>query len=165
MSDQPFLRIRNNQHLADKIHQNRFSGGYCSGGHGLSIGSVGGRDDNTVDTVTFKSSTVTKSQNGIRIKTKAGDTGSVSGVSYSDITLSSITDYGIVVTQAYDGDEATDGIPITDFTLSGISGTVDSDADAAIYIDCASCSGWTWSSVDVTGADNDCTGEPSGVSC
>lgn len=64
----------------------RFSGGYCSGGHGLSIGSVGGRDDNTVDTVTFKSSTVTNSQNGIRIKTKAGDTGTVSGVSYSDIT-------------------------------------------------------------------------------
>jgi polygalacturonase len=41
-----------------------FSGGTCSGGHGLSIGSVGGRDDNTVDTVTFKDSTVSKSVNG-----------------------------------------------------------------------------------------------------
>lgn len=79
--------------------------------------------------------------------------------------VSSITDYGIIVTQAYDGDEATDGIPITDFTLSGISGSVDSDADAAIFIDCAACSDWTWSSVDVTGADNDCTGEPSGITC
>ena len=27
-----------------------FTGGYCSGGHGLSIGSVGGRDNNVVDT-------------------------------------------------------------------------------------------------------------------
>jgi polygalacturonase len=41
-----------------------FSGGTCSGGHGLSIGSVGGRDDNTVDTVTFKDSEVTNSDNG-----------------------------------------------------------------------------------------------------
>lgn len=41
-----------------------FSGGTCSGGHGLSIGSVGGRDDNTVENVTFKKSTVTKSVNG-----------------------------------------------------------------------------------------------------
>lgn len=83
----------------------------------------------------------------------------------SATAVSSISDYGIIVTQAYDGDEATDGIPITDFTLDGVSGTVDSDADAAIFIDCASCSDWTWSSVDVTGADNDCTGEPSGISC
>jgi polygalacturonase len=30
----------------------------------LSIGSVGGRDDNTVDTVTFKDSEVTNSDNG-----------------------------------------------------------------------------------------------------
>lgn len=64
----------------------RFSGGTCSGGHGLSIGSVGGRDDNTVKTVSFKSSTITKSQNGVRIKTKSGKTGSVSGITYSDIT-------------------------------------------------------------------------------
>lgn len=69
---------------------NRFSGGYCSGGHGLSIGSVGGRDDNTVKTVSFKSSTITKSQNGVRIKTKAGDTGSVSDITYSDITRTCI---------------------------------------------------------------------------
>lgn len=41
-----------------------FSGGYCNGGHGLSIGSVGGRSDNTVQSVTFESSTVTESANG-----------------------------------------------------------------------------------------------------
>jgi polygalacturonase len=41
-----------------------FTGGLCSGGHGLSIGSVGGRSDNTVDTVSFTNSQVTKSDNG-----------------------------------------------------------------------------------------------------
>jgi polygalacturonase len=41
-----------------------FSGGLCSGGHGLSIGSVGGRSDNTVENVSFTNSQVTKSDNG-----------------------------------------------------------------------------------------------------
>lgn len=43
-----------------------FSGGVCSGGHGLSIGSVGGRSDNTVDTVTFENCEVKNSVNGKR---------------------------------------------------------------------------------------------------
>ncbi|PSR80019.1 glycosyl hydrolases family 28-domain-containing protein [Coniella lustricola] len=63
-----------------------FSGGLCSGGHGLSIGSVGGRSDNVVKDVTFKSSTVQKSQNGVRVKTISGATGSVSGVTFESIT-------------------------------------------------------------------------------
>lgn len=41
-----------------------FSGGVCSGGHGLSIGSVGGRTDNTVDTVKFENCEVKDSVNG-----------------------------------------------------------------------------------------------------
>lgn len=47
-----------------------FTGGLCSGGHGLSVGSVGGRDDNTVEDVYFESSTVENSQNGVRIKVR-----------------------------------------------------------------------------------------------
>jgi galacturan 1,4-alpha-galacturonidase len=69
---------------------------------GLSIGSVGGRSDNTVNTVTISSSTVKNSQNGVRIKTVYGATGSVSGVTYKDITLSGITKYGIVIEQDYE---------------------------------------------------------------
>ena len=54
-----------------------FTGGTCSGGHGLSIGSVGGRDDNTVKDVYFGSSTVSDSENGVRVKCSSGDTGAV----------------------------------------------------------------------------------------
>jgi polygalacturonase len=50
----------------------------CSGGHGLSIGSVGGKSDNTVTDITFSDSTVSNSQNGCRIKTNSGTTGTVS---------------------------------------------------------------------------------------
>ena len=49
----------------------------CSGGHGLSIGSVGGKSDNTVTDITFSDSTVTNSQNGCRIKTNSGTSGTV----------------------------------------------------------------------------------------
>lgn len=124
-----------------------FTGGSCSGGHGLSIGSVGGRTDNDVSDVTISSSSVSDSANGIRIKTVSGATGTVKGVTFKDITLSGITDYGIVIEQDYENGSPTgtptDGVPITDLTVSSVTGTVESDA-TNIYILCASCSGWTW---------------------
>ncbi|KAK3067244.1 Polygalacturonase 1 [Teratosphaeriaceae sp. CCFEE 6253] len=146
-----------------------FTGGTCSGGHGLSIGSVGGRDDNDVANVYFGDSTVSDSANGVRIKTVSGATGSVKNITYSGITLTGITDYGIVIEQDYENGSPmgtpTDGVPITDVTLSGITGDVASDA-SPYYILCASCSDWTVTGVSVTAgkASSDCMGEPSGVS-
>jgi polygalacturonase len=149
-----------------------FTGGSCSGGHGLSIGSVGGRSDNTVDTVTISNSKVTNSQNGVRIKTVYGATGSVKGVTYSGITMSGISKYGIVIEQDYENGSPTgtptNGVPITDLTLNGVTGTVDSSA-YNVYILCASgsCSDWTWTGVKVTGGktDSSCENVPSGASC
>ncbi|KAH9209425.1 endopolygalacturonase 5 [Leptodontidium sp. 2 PMI_412] len=131
-----------------------FDQGYCSGGHGLSIGSVGDRSDNVVNGVTFSNSHVVNSQNGVRVKTVSGATGSVNAVTYKSIALSGITDYGITVRQDYnDPGTATSGVPITKLILNGITGTVDSGA-TNIYVHCgstSSCSGWTWSEVSVTG--------------
>jgi polygalacturonase len=113
---------------AANIQQNiTFTGGTCSGGHGLSIGSVGGRSNNVVKDVTISSSTITNSDNGVRIKTVSGATGSVSGVTYKDITLKNIAKYGIVIEQDYENGSPTGtpttGVPITDLALSGIKGT------------------------------------------
>ncbi|KAK7717212.1 hypothetical protein SLS57_006357 [Botryosphaeria dothidea] len=149
-----------------------FTGGSCSGGHGLSIGSVGGRSDNTVKNVTISSSTISNSQNGVRIKTVYDATGEVSDVTYSDITLSGITKYGIVIEQDYENGsptgDPTDGVPITGLTLNGVKGTVEDDA-TQVYILCAdgACSDWTWESVSVTGgeASSKCSGIPDGASC
>ncbi|KAJ5887917.1 hypothetical protein N7495_007958 [Penicillium taxi] len=151
-----------------------FSGGVCSGGHGLSIGSVGGRSDNTVNTVTFKSSTVEDSTNGIRIKATEGKTGTIKGVTYEDITLSSISDYGILIEQNYKGGDLkgdpTTGIPITDLTIKSISGAdaVDSDGyNIAIVCGDDACSDWTWSDVNISGGDTygSCKNVPSVASC
>ncbi|GAM41859.1 hypothetical protein TCE0_042f15311 [Talaromyces pinophilus] len=149
-----------------------FTGGYCSGGHGLSIGSVGGRDDNTVSGVTIESSTITNSANGVRIKTVYDATGSVTGVTYKDITLSGITDYGIVIEQDYENGSPTGtpttGVPITDLTIDNVQGTVESDA-TEIYILCGdgSCSDWTWTDVSVTGGETSdkCENAPDDISC
>ncbi len=41
-----------------------FTDGVCTGSHGLSIGSVGGRSNNNVENVLFENSVVADSQNG-----------------------------------------------------------------------------------------------------
>ncbi|KAK7729816.1 hypothetical protein SLS53_009184 [Cytospora paraplurivora] len=152
-----------------------FENGVCSGGHGLSIGSVGGRTDNTVETVTFYNNEVKKSVNGIRIKATKGDTGTIKGVTYNEITLSEISKYGILIEQNYDGGDLdggtpTSGIPITDLTIENISGTDAVESGGYnIVIVCGSsgCSDWTWSDVDVTGGSDysDCENAPDDISC
>lgn len=148
-----------------------FTGGTCSGGHGLSIGSVGGRDDNTVDGVVIENSSISNSENGVRIKTVYDATGKVNNITYKDITLSGITKYGVVLEQDYENGsptgEATTGVPITALTLSGVKGSVESDA-TPVYILCGdgSCSDWTWD-VSVTGGKQStkCSNVPDGASC
>lgn len=146
-----------------------FTGGTCSGGHGISIGSVGGRKDNIVKNVVVSSSTIVNSDNGVRIKTVSGATGAVSGVTYKDITLKNIAKYGIVIQQDYENGsptgKPTTGVPITDLTLSNIKGTVTSKAEE-VYILCGkgSCSNWKSSGIAISGGKKSakCSGIPSG---
>ncbi|KAJ5105581.1 hypothetical protein NUU61_002928, partial [Penicillium alfredii] len=149
-----------------------FTGGYCSGGHGLSIGSVGGRDNNTVKNVTISDSTVTNSANDVRIKTVYEATGSVSGVTYSNIELSNISKYGVVIEQDYENGSPTrtptTGVPVTDLTVEKVTDMVKSNA-TNILILCGdgSCSDWTWSGVSVSGGKSSekCQNVPSGALC
>ncbi|KUI56213.1 hypothetical protein VP1G_03614 [Cytospora mali] len=151
-----------------------FKNGYCSGGHGLSIGSVGGRSNNTVSGVTFETSTVINSDNGLRIKCTEGDTGTVNGITYDDITLSGINKYGILIEQNYkSGDlkgDPTSGIPITNLVMKNIDGSdavSSSGYDVVIVCGSGACSDWTWSDVTVTGGKtySDCENVPSVASC
>ncbi|KAE9583913.1 Endopolygalacturonase 1 [Colletotrichum fructicola] len=146
-----------------------FENGYCYGSHGLSIGSVGGRTDNTVKNIVIRDSTIEKADNGIRIKTIAHKTGSVSGVTFENITLKNINKKGIVIQQDYENGSPTGtptaGIPITDVTVKNVKGTVASKG-TNVYILCAkgACSNWKWSGVSVTGGktSSECSGIPSG---
>jgi polygalacturonase len=149
-----------------------FTGGYCSGGHGLSIGSVGGRDNNVVDTVMILDSQIVDSDNGVRIKTVSGATGSVKNVTYKNITLKNIAKNGIVIQQDYENGsptgKPTTGVPITGLTIDGVKGSVGSKA-IPVYILCGkgSCSGWKWSGVSLTGGkkSDKCLNVPSPATC
>ncbi|KAJ5747572.1 uncharacterized protein N7511_009268 [Penicillium nucicola] len=149
-----------------------FTGGTCSGGHGISIGSIGGRDDNTVSNVTISDSTVTNSDNGIRVKTIYKATGEVKDVTFSNIQLSNIAKYGIVIEQDYENGSPTGkpstGVPITGLTVEKVTGSVKSSG-TDVYILCGdgSCSDWTWSGNKVSGGktSSKCKNVPSGASC
>ncbi|TGO07403.1 hypothetical protein BTUL_0280g00050 [Botrytis tulipae] len=150
-----------------------FTGGNCSGGHGLSVGSVGGRSGtgaNDVSDVKFLSSTVSNSQNGVRVKTVSGATGTVKDVTFQDIILVGITGVGVDVQQDYDNGKPTTtptpGVPITGLTMNNVHGTVAAGGQN-VYILCANCSGWTWNKVAVTGGSQvkKCAGVPAGAAC
>ena len=112
---------------------------------------------------------------GIRVKAIEGDTGVINNVEYSSITLSSISKYGILIEQNYDGGDldggtASSGVPITDLTLKNISGTgavASTGYDVVITCGSGACTGWTWSSVSVTGGKKygSCTNVPSVTAC
>ncbi|KAI1326209.1 glycosyl hydrolases family 28-domain-containing protein [Xylariaceae sp. FL0255] len=140
---------------------------YCSGGHGLSIGSIGGKSNNTVNGVTFSNSVVINSQNGCRIKTNSGTTGLVENVTYQNITISGITDYGIDVQQDYlnggpTGDP-TNGVIVENIQFIDVVGTVESDA-YNYYILCGdgSCSSFTFTGTSITGGLDSCNYPSSG---
>lgn len=91
-----------------------FQNNKCSGGHGISIGSIS--SGKTVSGVTISGNTVTNSMYGMRIKVDSDATsGSVSGVTYSGNSISGIADYGLLITQSY---SANFGTPGTDTTIS-----------------------------------------------
>ncbi|CZR54943.1 related endopolygalacturonase C [Phialocephala subalpina] len=145
-----------------------WTNGFCSGGHGLSIGSVA--NGSVVRNVTFENTVTEKQQQSVRIKTVSGAVASVSDIFYRGITINGGTDYGILVDQSYGGTkhQPTNGVTITNFQLSNVTGYVDSGA-TQILIECGSgsCSNWSWSNVKVTGGEQStaCLNTPSGISC
>ncbi|KAL9054446.1 MAG: hypothetical protein Q9162_004168 [Coniocarpon cinnabarinum] len=131
------------------------SGMTCNGSHGLSIGSVGGRSNNVVENVSVRDSTITNGQNGLRIKTVSGATGSVSNVTWSGVKMSGITDYGIVIQQDYlnggPSGTPTNGVTIDGVTVSDVTGSVTSKAQEAYVLCGTGCSNFKFNGVSLTG--------------
>ncbi|OLL21747.1 Endopolygalacturonase B [Neolecta irregularis DAH-3] len=132
---------------------------YCDGGHGLSIGSIGGKRNNVVRNVRFEHSTVINSQNAARIKTNYGTIGSVTNATWTDIILSNISNYGIDIQQNYLNDgskrKPTNGVNITDITMHNITGTVQNKA-IPVYILCGtgSCSNFKFDQINIRGGSH-----------
>lgn len=130
---------------------------YCYGGHGLSIGSIGGKSNNTVDNVVFSNSQIIKSSNGCRIKSNSGTTGSVTNITYKNITLTDIDTYGIDVQQDYlnggPTGSPTNGVNISSIHFVDVQGTATGSDAYNYYILCGdgSCSDITFENTKITG--------------
>ncbi|OCF33224.1 hypothetical protein I316_04965 [Kwoniella heveanensis BCC8398] len=144
-----------------------FSNNYCSGGHGISIGSV--KSGKHISDIKMTGNTVVGSTNGLRIKTIAGATdGSVIGVTYSGNNVQA-TKYGIVIQQDYENGsptgKPTNGIEIRDINFTdGNTVEVEGDKAQQVYVLCGdgSCTGtWDWSGLSVSGGSKgNITGNP-----
>ncbi|XP_018324159.1 polygalacturonase-like [Agrilus planipennis] len=151
----------------NSVNDLRFENNYCKGGHGISIGSVGGRSNNVVKKVVVKNCEVVNNDNGIRIKTVYDKTGSVSDITFQDITLTNINKYGITIRGDYTNSghkgTATSGVPIKGLTIKNVKGTVKSSA-TRIFVLVKGASNWKWSGVSISGGkkSSSCSGIPSG---
>ncbi|EIM80803.1 polygalacturonase [Stereum hirsutum FP-91666 SS1] len=131
-----------------------FEDNTCSGGHGISIGSIA--TGKTVSGVTISGNTVSDSLYGIRIKVDAdASDASVSDVTYSGNTLSGIEEFGVLITQSYPDNDGTPGTTSTisdiNFTGSKTSVAVESSG-TNLVIDCGDCTGtWDFSELDISG--------------
>ncbi|CAK4773864.1 unnamed protein product [Aphanomyces euteiches] len=144
----------------------------CTGGHGISIGSIGGAAADASDTVlglNVNNNNIINSANGLRIKTIVGMKGMVSGVTYTKNTLSNVQN-AIVMHSDYDKSKggytgsATSAVGIQGITISGLTGTATNLYD--VLMNPSVVSKWTWSGISVQAkSKGSCKGQPSGVTC
>ncbi|KAJ8556945.1 hypothetical protein ON010_g9019 [Phytophthora cinnamomi] len=149
-----------------------FSRNYCSGGHGISIGSLGGEKVDDSDTVTgllVKDNVIINSDNGLRIKTITGLTGLVSDITYIDNKVVNVKN-AIVMHSDYNRTKGGySGIPdsmanITKIKIDGLSGSATNLYDIVANPDAVSSWSFTNIAVNATNLGN-CTGEPINVQC
>ncbi|KAH6721047.1 glycoside hydrolase [Leptodontidium sp. MPI-SDFR-AT-0119] len=136
------------------------SGMFCSGTHGLSIGSIGGKSNNNVTNVLFKDSTLTNSTNGARIKSNFNTTGYISNITYQNIFMTNTSDYGIDVQQDYLNGGPTgipsNGVIIENILFKNVTGTTSGEGSINYYVLCGegSCSNIVFEDVKINGGAN-----------
>ncbi|KAJ7859834.1 pectin lyase fold/virulence factor [Mycena olivaceomarginata] len=133
----------------------KFTGNSCTGGHGISIGSIS--SNTVVSGVTISNNVVTNNGNALRIKTDATATGStVSNIVYSG-NKGSATQFGLLIDQSY---PAVLGTPGTGVVISGVSFTGSNTLTVGstghrVEVNCgstSSCTGtWNFAGLTVTG--------------
>ncbi|TYZ67182.1 hypothetical protein PybrP1_003202 [[Pythium] brassicae (nom. inval.)] len=149
-----------------------FVGNSCTGGHGISIGSLGGDVTDASDTVSGLNVTDNKiinNTNGLRIKTIVGLKGLVTGVHYVNNVLTNVKN-AIVVHSDYSKAKGgyvgtpTSAVVIKDITISGLSGTATNIYD--VLVNPSVVSGWKFSGITVKASNKgSCKGQPRDITC
>ncbi|MQL87493.1 hypothetical protein Taro_020031 [Colocasia esculenta] len=121
-------------------------GVFCGPGHGISIGSLGNRENEAgVKNIWVRNVVLSGTQNGVRIKTRAlPSTGFVDSVTFQDANMQNVRN-PIIIDQNYcphkfdcpqaPGVSAGSGVRINNVTYSGIQGT--STSQEVMNFDCS----------------------------
>ncbi|RCH89836.1 hypothetical protein CU098_006083 [Rhizopus stolonifer] len=137
------------------------SGISCTGSHGFSVGSLGkGGETDVVSDITVKGSKCTNCQNGVRIKTWPGGKGSVSGITFSDVTLTNVDNPILITTHYCDNNQKSyctgndaSSLTISDVVLKDISGSVSTAGNPILNVNCSTktpCSDFTLTDISIT---------------
>ncbi|KAJ7902523.1 pectin lyase fold/virulence factor, partial [Mycena olivaceomarginata] len=128
----------------------------CSGGHGISIGSIA--TGKAVSGVKIARNTITNGLYGLRIKARIPPF----CLRYLRClifpfsnTISGITEYGVLITQSYPDNDGTPGTgaPISAISFTGGTTNVAVGSSAhTLVVDCGACSGtWNFADLHATG--------------
>nr|DAD33000.1 TPA_asm: hypothetical protein HUJ06_011851 [Nelumbo nucifera] len=138
----------------------------CGPSHGISIGSLGNRNSRAcVSNITLSNSVIKHSDNGVRIKTWQGGSGSVSGVKFSNIHMDAVRN-PIIIDQFYCLSRAcanqTSAVYVSDISYTNIKGTYDVRSPPMHFAcsDSVPCTNLTLSDVELLPAQGEIVLDP-----
>ncbi|KAK7045398.1 hypothetical protein VNI00_007649 [Paramarasmius palmivorus] len=133
-----------------------FTGNTCTGGHGISVGSIS--TGAVVKDIHITDNKIIDNDQALRIKTKASATdASVSGITFSGNTATGCKKFGVIIDQGYPTTlgKPGSGVTISDVLFTGKTSNIAvADKATRVAVNCGSgsCKGtWDWSALKVTG--------------
>ncbi|KAJ1412530.1 Pectin lyase fold/virulence factor [Sesbania bispinosa] len=138
----------------------------CGPGHGISIGSLGNHNSRAcVSNITVRDSMIKVTDNGVRIKTWQGGSGSVSGVTFSNIHMVNVRN-PIIIDQFYcltkECSNKTSAVFVSDILYTNIKGTYDIRSSPVSFAcsDTVPCTKLTLSDIELLPAQGDIVHDP-----
>ncbi|GLT60262.1 hypothetical protein SLA2020_330340 [Shorea laevis] len=138
----------------------------CGPSHGISIGSLGVHNSQAcVSNITVRNAVIRESDNGVRIKTWQGGSGSVSGISFENIQMENVRNC-IIIDQYYCLSKAcrneTSAVYVTDVQYKNIKGTYDVRTPPIHFAcsDTVACTNITMSDVELLPEEGELVDDP-----
>ncbi|KAK4273309.1 hypothetical protein QN277_021736 [Acacia crassicarpa] len=138
----------------------------CGPGHGISIGSLGSHNSKAcVSNIAVRDSVIKMTANGVRIKTWQGGSGSVSGVSFSNIHMDRVRN-PIIIDQFYcltkECTNQTSAVFVSNIVYTNIKGTYDIRTPPMHFAcsDSVPCTNLTLSDVELLPSEGDMVLDP-----
>ncbi|KAK9136611.1 hypothetical protein Sjap_007205 [Stephania japonica] len=138
----------------------------CEHSHGISIGSLGGHSSQAcVSNITVRNAFIKNSDNGVRIKTWQGGTGSVAGITFEDIQMENVRNC-IIIDQYYcffkGCRNQTSAVYVSDVSYKNIKGTYDVRSPPMHFAcsDAVPCTNITLSDVELLPSAGEMVGDP-----